>query len=67
MMRSRLKRMILFRGVQQKKLAETVGVSANHLSAIIHGKKNPSLYIAHRLAEELEMPVADVFCTEDIA
>ena len=49
--RLRKKRALL--GLTQKQLAEHLGVTAQHISAIEHDKSTPSLTFIGKLAEEL--------------
>lgn len=42
------------RGISQKKFAETVGMQASHLSALIHGTRNFTLAVATKIAAGLE-------------
>jgi len=46
------------RGISQKALAERLGVSANYLSLIENGKRQPSLSLLQRVGRELEVPPA---------
>lgn len=49
------------RGFSQRGLATRLKVSANYLSLIEGGKRDPSLAFLNRLAAELKVPVAMFF------
>ena len=42
------------RGISQKKFAETVGIQATHLSALIHGTRSFTIAVAEKIASGLE-------------
>ena len=42
------------RGISQKKFAETIGMQASHLSALIHGTRNFTRAVATKIASGLE-------------
>ena len=48
-------------GVKQGKLAEKLNISANYLSLIENGKREPSISFLRRLAAELGVPVGIFF------
>lgn len=49
------------RGISQKKFAETVGLQATHLSALIHGTRNFTAAVAAKIASGLEGIPADLW------
>jgi transcriptional regulator with XRE-family HTH domain len=49
------------RGIKQRDLASQLDVSANYLSLIEGGKREPSLAFLNRLAEKLCIPIAMLF------
>ena len=49
------------RGLSQRALAETAGISCSMLNEIEKGKKTPSLYMARALSEALGLRLDDLF------
>jgi transcriptional regulator with XRE-family HTH domain len=49
------------KGLTQEKLAERVGVSNNFISYIESGKKVASIKTVNKIAEVLDIPIADLF------
>ena len=49
------------RGISQKKFAESVGLQATHLSALIHGTRNFTANVAEKIASGLEGITADIW------
>lgn len=49
------------RGISQRDLASELKISANYLSLIEGGKREPSLAFLNRLATELRVPIAMLF------
>lgn len=52
-------------GVRQRKLAEHLGVSANYISLVEANKREPSISLLRRLANELDVPVALFFLWQE--
>lgn len=48
------------KGLDQKAIAEAVGVSEQAISAIVRGLKDPSLKVLSRIAKELGCTVAEL-------
>lgn len=48
------------KGIEQKALAEEVGVSEAMMSFIVRGLKEPSLTVLTRIAKALDVPVAEL-------
>lgn len=51
-------------GIKQKSLAAALGMEVTYLSAIETDKKEPSLSLLRRIAEELKVPLAILFWEE---
>jgi putative transcriptional regulator len=49
----------------QEQLAERVGVTRQTILFLEKGKYNPSLRLAHRIAQALERSIEEVFSFED--
>ena len=58
-----LKRALVGRA-KQYELAGRLGLSETAFSRIINGRQKPDEELQQRIAEELEMPVADLFPAE---
>ena len=52
--------LIRAKGIEQKELAEEVGVSEAMMSFIVRGLKEPSLTVLTRIAKALDVPVAEL-------
>lgn len=63
-LRTRLRVARAERDVSQAELALAVGVSRQTISSIETGQYNPSALLALRLAEELAMPLDELFWLE---
>jgi|WetSurMetagenome_2_1015567.scaffolds.fasta_scaffold1311617_1 transcriptional regulator with XRE-family HTH domain len=48
-------------GIKQGDLASRINVSANYISLVENGKKEPSLKFLQRIADELKIPVTVFF------
>ena len=57
---TKLKDLMESRSVTQAELAEAVGVSEAGMSYILRGLKQPSLAVAHRMAEYFRVTVDDL-------
>jgi transcriptional regulator with XRE-family HTH domain len=53
------------KGVKQRDLAGELNVSANYLSLLESGKREPSISLLRSLAKELEVPMAMFFLWQD--
>lgn len=56
--------LIRAKGIEQKALAEEVGVSEAMMSFIVRGLKEPSLTVLTRIAKALDVPVAELIVEE---
>ncbi len=52
-------------GVRQHQLAEKLGVSANYISMLESGKREPSISFLRKLSSELEVPVGVFFLWQE--
>lgn len=46
--------------------SKKIGVSNTYISQILNGKKNPSVKMAHKIANELDLDVEEVFLIDVI-
>ncbi len=53
------------KGLTQNKLSEATGISADYISEIERGKKNPSLKRLILIAEALEVDIRELFTPQD--
>jgi transcriptional regulator with XRE-family HTH domain len=53
------------RGVKQRALATELNVSANYLSLLEGGKREPSISLLRALARELDVPIGMFFLWQD--
>ena len=49
------------KGISQKELAESIGITNWWLNHIESGKRNPSLVLAKNIAEKLNVSIKDIF------
>ena len=52
-------------GMTQEKAAEALGVSRQTISSLETGRYNPSIFLAHKIAQFFEMTIEEVFLFED--
>jgi transcriptional regulator with XRE-family HTH domain len=57
----RIQQLRIKRGMTQERLAEAAKVSMTFLSVIENGKDAPSLKLLYRIAQALDVKVADLF------
>ncbi|HCL4447279.1 TPA: helix-turn-helix transcriptional regulator [Clostridium botulinum] len=62
--KNNLKEILKDRGIKQVWLAEQVGVNRKTLNNTINNKYNPSLELALKIAEVLNMSIHDIFKLE---
>ncbi|SFI95023.1 putative transcriptional regulator [Terrisporobacter glycolicus] len=54
------------KGLKQREVAEKVGVSRDYIASLENGRsKNPSIKLMKKLSETLNVPVTELFFTED--
>ena len=63
--RTRIKELRAKYNLTQDELADKVGVTRQTLLYLEKGKYNPSLLLAHKVAEALRSSIAEVFIIED--
>jgi DNA-binding XRE family transcriptional regulator len=61
MFKCRLRVIFAEREIKQKDFAEKIGISGASVSAIVRGKQIPTLEVAYRIAEELQMPIEQIW------
>lgn len=63
--RTKIKELRARLNLTQDELADKVGVTRQTLLYLEKGKYNPSLLLAHKVAEALRSSIAEVFIIED--
>lgn len=64
MLKSRLRVIFAEREIKQKAFAERVGISGATLSSLVNNKQLPTLEVAYRIAEELGIPIQEIWVNE---
>lgn len=59
--KSRLKVILAERGLKSGWLADEVGISKSTMSFLINNKSLPTLEVAYKIGEALEMPVEQIW------
>jgi len=65
-MKTRVKEYRARYGLTQEKLAEMVGVRRETIIFLEQGKYNPSLKLAHNVAQALKAAIDEIFIFDDI-
>ncbi|MBQ3427505.1 MAG: helix-turn-helix transcriptional regulator [Clostridia bacterium] len=60
-MKNRIEEMRSSRGIRQDELAAELGVSRQTISSLENGRYNPSIMLAHRIAEYFGMTIEEIF------
>ena len=60
----KIKKLLDEKDIEQKQIAEQVGVSVAMMSFIVNGLKEPSLTVLTRIAKALDVPVAELIVEE---
>jgi DNA-binding XRE family transcriptional regulator len=60
----RLRVIFAEREIKQTEFAKKVGISAGALSALVNGHSLPTLEVAYKIAELLDLPVEQVWVRE---
>ncbi len=53
------------RGIRQDELAKELGVSRQTISSLENGRYNPSILLAHRIAQYFDMNIEQIFIFEE--
>lgn len=60
-MKNRIEEMRSRRGIRQDELAAELGVSRQTISSLENGRYNPSIMLAHKIAEYFGMTIEEIF------
>ena len=64
-MKNRIEEIRNERGIRQDELAKLMGVSRQTISSLENGRYNPSILMAHKIAQFFGMSIEDVFLFEE--
>ena len=64
-MKNRIEEIRKEKGIKQEDFAKILGVSRQTISSLETGKYNPSIMLAHKIAQYFEMTIEEVFIFED--
>ena len=64
-MKNRIEEIRNMRGIRQEEFARMMGVSRQTISSLENGRYNPSILLAHKIAEFFEMTIEEVFIFEE--
>lgn len=64
-MKNRIEEIRNSRGIRQEELARLMGVSRQTISSLENGRYNPSIMLAHKIAQYFGMTIEEVFIFEE--
>ena len=64
-MRNRIEEIRKERGIRQEELAKMLGVSRQTISSLETGRYNPSIFLAHKIAQFFGMTIEEVFLFDE--
>ena len=64
-MKNRIEEIRNARGIRQDELAKLMKVSRQTISSLENGRYNPSIMLAHKIAEYFGMTIEEVFIFEE--
>ncbi len=64
-MKNRIEEIRTARDIRQEELAKAMGVSRQTISSLENGRYNPSILLAHKIAEFFGMSIEEVFIFEE--
>lgn len=65
-MKNRIEEIRNERGIRQDELAKLMGVSRQTISSLENGRYNPSILLAHKIAQFFGMSIEEVFLFEEV-
>ncbi|MBR1900519.1 MAG: helix-turn-helix transcriptional regulator [Lachnospiraceae bacterium] len=65
-MKNRIEEIRNERGIRQDELAKQMGVSRQTISSLENGRYNPSILLAHKIAQFFGMSIEEVFLFEEV-
>ena len=64
-MKNRIEEIRNEKGIRQEELAKQLGVSRQTISSLENGRYNPSILLAHKIAQYFGMMIEEVFIFEE--
>ena len=64
-MKNRIEEIRNEKGIRQEQLAKQLGVSRQTISSLENGRYNPSILLAHKIAQYFGMTIEEVFIFEE--
>ncbi|MBO7423325.1 MAG: helix-turn-helix transcriptional regulator [Oscillospiraceae bacterium] len=64
-MKNRIEEIRNKKGIRQEDLARLMGVSRQTISSLENGRYNPSILLAHKIAQYFGMTIEEVFIFEE--
>lgn len=64
-MKNRIEEIRTARDIRQEELAKALGVSRQTISSLENGRYNPSILLAHKIAQFFGMSIEEVFIFEE--
>ncbi|MBO7728968.1 MAG: helix-turn-helix transcriptional regulator [Oscillospiraceae bacterium] len=64
-MKNRIEEIRNEKGIRQEDLARLMGVSRQTISSLENGRYNPSILLAHKIAQYFGMTIEEVFIFEE--
>lgn len=64
-MKNRIEEIRRARNIRQEDLAKSMGVSRQTISSLENGRYNPSIMLAHKIAQYFQMTIEDVFVFDE--
>ena len=64
-MKNRIEEIRNEKGIRQAELAKQLGVSRQTISSLENGRYNPSILLAHKIAQYFGMTIEEVFIFEE--
>ena len=64
-MKNRIEEIRKARGIRQEEFAKQMGVSRQTISSLETGRYNPSIFLAHKIAQFFGMTIEEVFLFDE--
>ena len=64
-MKNRIEEIRKEQGIRQEDFAKALGVSRQTISSLENGRYNPSIMLAHKIAQHFGLTIEDVFIFDD--
>ena len=64
-MKNRIEEIRKERGIRQEDFAKLIGVSRQTISSLETGRYNPSIFLAHKIAQFFGMTIEEVFLFDE--